>query len=156
MFAFLKLIPLKDYLYGAAILALLVAFGAFTLHERQVGMNKIEAADAKVAAAAIARDKAVEAAAQSASNNIGLIYEKAVAIPPVASLGVVCHAPSGGVVPKTPQGGSGTSGAAPVVGGGPAFDPSGPALTVGRNDDALILALQNEVKTLMTEMAGSP
>lgn len=152
MLAFLKLIPTKDYLYGAAILTLLIGFGVYTHHERVVGEARIEAQDAKLAAAEKAKNEALESAAQAASNNIGVTYEKAVAIPPVADLGVVCHTTSRGQLPQTAQGGSGAAGTTPVIGGGATFDPSGAALTVGRDDDALILALQSQIRALLAEM----
>lgn len=47
----LKLVPIKDWLYGAAIAALLGAFGAYTLHERHVEHAK----DMAVAAADLAK-----------------------------------------------------------------------------------------------------
>lgn len=37
LLALFKLIPLKDYLYGALVSALLIAFGVYTHHERTVG-----------------------------------------------------------------------------------------------------------------------
>ena len=155
MIAFLKLIPTKDILYGALIVAILFGFGWYTHKERLVGEQQVMARDAKLAAIQAEKDRIQEAAAQAASNNIGVTYEKAVAIPPVADLGIECvrHTPGSGQLPKTPEGGSGAAGTAPVVGGGPAFDPSGPALTIGRNDDALILALQNQLRAVLAEMA---
>jgi len=37
MLALLNLIPLKDWLYVGAIVALLTAFGCYTVHERRIG-----------------------------------------------------------------------------------------------------------------------
>ena len=45
MFPFLKLIPLKDYVYGAAIVLLCVGFLSFIRHERAVGASRILQAD---------------------------------------------------------------------------------------------------------------
>lgn len=157
MGALLALVPVKDWIYGGLIVALLAGFGIYTVHERHEGAAKIEAADARTAAVAVTKDKAIEAAAQTASNNIGETYEKAVAIPAIADLGISCvrnFAPASGQLPKTADSGSGAAQAAPVVGSSPAFDPSGPTLTVGRDDDALIAALQHQVKVLLDAMNG--
>lgn len=40
----MNLIPLKDWLYIGAIVALLAGFGLFVHHERQIGAQKVEAA----------------------------------------------------------------------------------------------------------------
>jgi hypothetical protein len=157
MFAFLGAIPIKDWIYGGLIVALLAGFGVYTIHERHEGAASIEAADARTAAVAAAKDKAIEAAAQTASNNIGTVYEKAVAIPAVADLGVSCVrnvAPAGSQLSKAAGSGPGAAQAAPVVGSSVAFDPSGAALTVGRDDDALIAALQRQVQVLLDAMNG--
>ena len=148
-------VSIKEYAY-AAIAAALLAFGVYErAHLINEGEQKIEAADAKVAAAAKIHDADVTALAQSKSTTIGEIYEKAVRVPAVADLGVVCHAPDSGSVPEAAGSIPSSAGAALVVGGGPAFDPTGPALTIGREDDAMILALQNQVQVLMDAMNGS-
>lgn len=46
MLAFLKLVPLKDWLYAGVIALLLIVFGAYTKHERSVGAARILSADA--------------------------------------------------------------------------------------------------------------
>lgn len=46
MLAFLRLVPLKDWLYAGIIALLLIAFGAYTKHERSVGAARILSADA--------------------------------------------------------------------------------------------------------------
>jgi hypothetical protein len=144
------MLAIKDYFYGA----LLVAAGLFCLHIYHDGEAKVEAADKRTAMVAQAKDKAIEATAQAASNQIGVVYEKAVAIPAVADLGVVCHAPRSSPVPQVAGGAVGPVSAAPVVGVGPSYDPTGPALTIGRDDDALIDALQQEVIALMDALNG--
>ena len=46
MLAFLKLVPLKTWLYVGVLVALLVSFGMYTSHERTIGAARILAADA--------------------------------------------------------------------------------------------------------------
>lgn len=58
MLAFLRLVPLKDWLYAGIIAALLIAFGAYTKHERTVGASRILAADAAALVKATATAKA--------------------------------------------------------------------------------------------------
>jgi hypothetical protein len=55
---FLALIPAKDWLYGAIITALLISFGVYTAHERDIGKAK------EAAAVASATKKALDAAAK--------------------------------------------------------------------------------------------
>lgn len=59
MLALLKLIPLKDYIYGSAIVALLIGFGVYTAHERGIGKAAEVALVTKAAAvqAALATEK---------------------------------------------------------------------------------------------------
>jgi hypothetical protein len=153
MLALLKLIPLKDWFYCTVICALLGGFVTYTIHERHIGEARIIAADTRAALVAQAKDKAIEAAAQDASNAIGVVYEKAVAIPSVADLGVVCHAPARSQLSQAPvnQSGATDSANSPV---GPPYDPTGPALTVGRNADSQIRALQDQLKVLVDAMNG--
>ena len=155
MFAVLKkLIPIRDWLYAGAFIALLAGFGWFVHHERQVGEQKIEAADARAAAAQLALNKAKEAAAQTASTTIGATYEKVVRIPVVGDLGVSCvrnNAPAGSDVSKTADNRSGNP-QAPIGGNAAPFDPTGAALTVGRDADAQINALIDTVNALTAEM----
>jgi hypothetical protein len=151
MLALLKLIPLKDWFYAA----LLIAAGILCFHFYKDGEAKVAAADTKVAIAAIVRDQAITAAAQAKSTSIGVIYEKAVVVPPVADLGIVCHAPISRPVPEATVSTGSPPSPAPVIGSSPAFDPTGPALTIGRDDDALIAALQAEIQALLNAMSGN-
>lgn len=153
---FLSAIGVKDYLYGAAIAALIAGGLYFVHHERLVGEDKIIAADTRTAAVAVAKDKAIEAAAQAAANTIGATYEKAVSVPAVGDIdGLVCRntAPRSGVSqaadyrPANPG--------SPDIGSQVAFNPSGLILTVGRDDDAQINALIDQVDDLESRMNGS-
>jgi hypothetical protein len=152
--AFLAAISVKDWLYALAFILLVCGFAYEREHLIHEGAQRAAVADAKLAAAVLAKNKAIEGAAQAASNQIGVIYEKAVAVPPVGDLGVVCHAPRSNRVPEAAASGPVAAGAAPVVGDGATYDPTGPALTVGRDDDALIRALQDEVRALLDAMNG--
>lgn len=44
-FPFLRLIPLKDWLYAGIIATALIVFGVYTHHERKIGAAKVVAAD---------------------------------------------------------------------------------------------------------------
>lgn len=82
MLALLKLIPLKDWLYGALIVSLIIAFSAYTHHERVVGEQKIEAADAKAARAQDIHNIEVEARAKTLADTAAAIYKRELAAPP--------------------------------------------------------------------------
>jgi hypothetical protein len=82
VFAFLKLIPTKDYIYGGVILALLIAFGVYTHHERQVGRDQIEAANDKVARAQEIHNDEVEFAAKAHTDAALAIYRSTLASSP--------------------------------------------------------------------------
>jgi hypothetical protein len=151
MGALLALVPLKDGVYGSIIVALLAGFGWYTVHERNEGAAKIVAADKRTVLVAEAKDKAIVVAAQDASNQIGVVYEKAVSIPAIADVGLVCESPHSNPVP-------GTADYKPENPGAPAqpssgvFDPSGGVLTLLRDDDAQINALIDQVDALTDTM----
>ena len=58
MLAFLRLVPLKDWLYAGIIAALLICFGLYTGHEREVGAARILEADTAALVKATAKAKA--------------------------------------------------------------------------------------------------
>jgi hypothetical protein len=101
-----------------------------------------------------AKDKAIEAAGQAAANTIGEVYEKAVRIPAVDDLGVVCHTTRSSGVSQAADN-QRSPDATPARTDGPSFDPTGAALTVGRDADALIAALQAQILDLVARMNGS-
>lgn len=68
MWAFLKLIPIKDIVYGALIVALLIGFGVFVHHERTVGKNEVLAVQHRETAK---REQQVAQVEQNASKKIG-------------------------------------------------------------------------------------
>jgi hypothetical protein len=159
MFAFLKLVPLKDWLYAAALAVAISGFIWYSHHERDVGRQQIEAADKKLADAQQKLNQALTDLAQAKSTKTGEDYAHTVATPvdhpPVARL---CRpASGGGAVPGAPGSGPAADAHAPV--GSPdsgnlvAGPDIGSALvTVGRDDDALIVALQEQVRILLDMM----
>lgn len=146
--AFLKKIPIKDYLWAA----LAVALFAGALHERHEGAEKVERKDAALRAAAIALNKASESLADIKELNVGKVYEKYIALPPVPSTGLVCVKPA----PIQPQASADRPEANDKADELPArsFDPSGPILTLLRDDDAKVIALQDTVQILVDELSG--
>lgn len=143
--AFLALIPVKDWVYAGLILTLLAGFGAYTIHERHVGEVKVEAANAKTAAAQIVHNTEVESRAKILNASAMQKYLDTVAVAPVDSphvlvryLTIPQHVPALGADPV----GAAPEAAQPVqdqVDIGPPLD------AIGRDDDALITALQARV-----------
>lgn len=151
--AFLKLIPVKDWLYAAAIALLLGLFTWYTIHERHEGAEKIEQKDAALQAAAIALNKASESLADIKELNVGKVYEKYITLPPIVSTGSLVCKQSAPVQPSAPADRSEDHGTAAVVPSG-GFDPTGPILTLLSDDDAQIAALISTVKILVDELNG--
>lgn len=150
---FLSLIPIKDWLYAGAIVVLLIAFAGFTHHERVVGEQKIEAADAKLAAAQVKHDMDVQNAAAGAAKDAVDEYKATLLKPvdvPVTLSRIVCYAPApaGGAVPGV-AGASGGSDGAPALPteAGQGFDPASAVLTDGRDADAQITLLQELIRS---------
>lgn len=151
MGALLGMIPFKDWIYGAIIVAL-IAFGLHYKHlETEVHQTAV------VAKAAIVEVKKDTQVAQSTETTNALIYKQAVAIPAVADLGVVCKRTGGGTLPAPSAAAVPAAGnATPDSGVGPAYDPTGPALTRARSADAQIAYLQGRIAELEAEMKGAP
>ena len=159
----LSLIPVKDWLYGGAIIALLIGFLCFIRHERAIGEAKVIASDQKAVAAQVERDQAVQAVAGVATSLAEKTYEQTIAAP-------VAHAP----VPSRLCDGAFRSRPLPLPSsGGPGRD-AGPvsgaenaptieqlqqfadaALKIARDSDAQIKAMQDIVATLRTEMGNA-
>lgn len=162
--AFLSLIPLKDWLYGGAIIALLIGFLCFIRHERAIGEAKVIASDQKAVAAQVERDQAVQAVASVATSLAEKTYEKTIAAP-------VTHAPvpsrlcnnalSHGALPGAPAGNG--SGDNPAVSGVPDAGTlaelqrfADNAVTIARDADAQVIALQAVDAALRKEMSNAP
>lgn len=155
-------LTLKDYVYVAVIVLLLSGGAWYTYHERSVGAQKIEASDNKLAAAKRLHNldaEALAAATAKASENQRV---QTVASPPVAPPIVrLCNvAPPRRRVPTTPTRGSTVTDSAPLRSDDPGDHQEGPDIgqdlvTVGRNDDALIVALQARIALLEKEMRSA-
>jgi|HubBroStandDraft_1064217.scaffolds.fasta_scaffold179061_2 hypothetical protein len=159
MTALLALIPSRVYEYGAIILALSLAFGGYTLHERNLQHAKDIAAAAKV----VTKDNAIVAAddshAQTSETQSALIFKQVVSIPAVADIGVVCQrtAPGSVSLPKADAVATTAVGDnAPERGVGPTFDPTGALLTRAALADAEIGYLQRRVAELEKQMNDAP
>jgi hypothetical protein len=155
-------IPLKDYLYAAAIAVLLIAFGLFVHHERSVGEAKVVAADQKAVAAQVERNAAVQAVAGVATQLAQVKYETVIAAPVTGVAPIQClrlRAQHSSPVPVAPAstGGGDVNPVSRVADTGNAQAVPGPDLatalvTIGRDDDAKIKALQQIVADLRYEM----
>lgn len=145
---------LKDYLYAGLITLLIGLFSYWTIHERHAGAAAIIAADARTVAIVKSKDIAIEAAANAALDKASQIYEKAVVIPAVADLGVMCQSRPIDTLPTTAADTVSRTGQAEQV-PGRLFDPSGDILTGDRQSDALVADLQSEIATLRSEMVAA-
>lgn len=156
-------IPLKDYVYLGAIIVLLIAFGLFVHHERVIGEQKVEAADAKAVAAQVQRDETIQAAAAVATAINEGAYDHAITTPVAAVAPIQCLRLSAqrlGTVPAAAPGDqSGNTGAL----NGSANTPSAQTLPdlatilvqIGHDADAQILALQGDLAALRSEMESA-
>lgn len=147
MLALLKLVPVKDWIYAGIIAALLALFGVYTVHERHIGEQKIETADARVVSAEKARDQAIQATALSEINVSVQKYQAAVTAPTVSVPSIVCHAAlSGAVSGAAGSPGTGHDSSDVSESTGPDFDPAQHVLEVGRQADAQVTLLQDYVR----------
>jgi hypothetical protein len=152
MFALLKLIPIRDYLWAA----LLIVVGCFALHYRR--MEKEIHQVAAVGKAAQVLVKKDDAQAQTTETQNAIIYEKAVAIPAIADIGISCvRDTGGGQVPTTnPVTAAAPGDHASDGEQGPPYDPSGAILTRGADADAQIAYLQARIAELEKQMNEGP
>lgn len=160
MLGFLKLIPAKDLFYSAL---LVVALGLFGWYHHSVvvkAQQKILASDNKAAQLQLAHDADVQNAAARAFQAGADNYARTIAQPvlPVRPPVRLCNLPrSPGTVPGTAPADSGGS-TAPVVGSSDTSTVDALSrlatslVTIGRDDDALISALQAENEALRAEM----
>lgn len=149
MLALLSSIPLKDWLYGGVIAVLLAGFGWYTYHERGIGEQKIEAANAKAVAVQAKHDTDVEAAASAAQTKATEAYNEALAALPDTAPSIVCRAaPAAAPVPSAQSTASGSDGAAviPEESSVP-FDPAPAILRVGQQADAQVTLLQALIRS---------
>lgn len=164
MFAFLKLIPIRDWLYATTIVVLLTWGGcALHRHDGRVAVKAqavIITADTRVADAAKIQVAAGTAAATTTEISNAKVYDDAINAPrrPVPVL--MCYHPKptvGGGLPQASAvlapgiGESGTDG-----GDGSTFDPSESLLDRAAKADAQITYLQGRIHELETQMRNSP
>jgi len=146
-------ILVKDWKYFAVIAALMFAVG--WIYHR--GELRVEAADAKAAAAAVVRDQKEANDIKSKVDAAVADYDALAPVPvPVRVPVLVCHASDSGPVSASPGAatGSNSAGAGLPVGAGStdarsgSFDPAPAISDTGTKADAEIIHLQKKVKLL--------
>lgn len=139
---------IKDYVYLAAVAVLLIAFGLYSYHEREVGeanlQHSIDAATLKAENDAQRQTKALQTKADAATQE-ALNAQKSLAdymdAHPVGDVRV-CHAVSGGSpsVPTTATAPGTVAGAAAAAGDVRIVSASAPGPDIGRGLSAIVLA----------------
>lgn len=152
---------IKDYLYGAAIVALIGGFIWYNHHERAIGAAQVIASDQKAVAAQVERDAAVQSIAAVATSLAEKKYEATIAVP-------VHNAPLPSRLCGPARGGSTVPGAAGPGPGGVIAPIGGTedagatselqrfadaAVQIARDADAQVIALQAVDAALRAEMA---
>lgn len=155
MLALLKLIPLKDWLYGGIIIAILSLFGWYTVHERNIGKADVHAVDAKLAAKQDAYNKLLESTELETVNVIAQKYQAAITAPIPDSPHVVCVIPRPDILPQA-SAGPGSIDVAPDLSISDSVDIGPPLDTVGRDADAQVTALQDIIKAQQALSNGTP
>lgn len=129
-------------------------------HEQSIGESKIVRQDKKAATVAETKVVAGEAVAQTEETQNALIFEKAVVIPAVDDVGLLCRSSVASVSSNVPAAGavatSGTGEHSADSGSGPTFDPSKPLLDRAAEADAEIAWLQGRVHELEKQMNDGP
>ena len=149
------LAPYEAYIW-AFLALILIGGGLYVAHRLEVdGEQKIIAKDQAAVAAQVERNQAVQTVAGVATSLAGKVYEQKIAAP-------ITNAPVARLCRPTFHSGPVSVGPAAVTGGfsltpGGTADPAGPdigptLITIGRNADALITALQSENAALRKEM----
>ena len=143
MGALLALIPGKDLAYGSAIIALLIGFGWYTIHERNLG------AAHEIAALKVSSDKLIAQTAkqtadlQARANMAEQAYEKEHLLTvnqPVPVVRVCHNANSGSVVSNAGPAKPGNEGAGPAAGSVQPM-PSGDSSVAGPDIGGMLSAL---------------
>lgn len=145
---------IKSYLIAALAVVLLSGFVWYTFHERHVEHAKDVAVATKVVAAVSKQDTVIAAKAGTEVSNASQVYKQTLQLSPLPPVGIVCEPTGGYAVPgPAPAGPDADAPTARAI--GPRFDPSGQALTVGRDADAQVAALQKVVLAMRAEMAAA-
>lgn len=156
MGALLAAIPLKDYVYGAIIIALLTAFGVYTHHERVVGADEALAPVAVIAHKAQVAVAVGTAVATATEKDNAKDYDQRAAHT-AAPIGIVCYNPSSSAVPEADTVvAPGVGDLTADTGEGQHFDPSGAVLDNDGKAEAQIIYLQGRVAELKAQMENSP
>lgn len=160
---FLALIPVKDWIYCGIIVVLMIGFGVFVHHERTVGAAKVIASDQKAVAAQVQRDVAVQTVAALATSTAQGDYDHAITTP-------IAAAPVPVGLCRPARGSSSVSNAAGKDNGGISSAVSGTedagstselqrfadaAVTIAHDADAQVIALQEIIAALRSEMENS-
>jgi hypothetical protein len=143
MGALLALIPGKDLAYGAIIVALLAAFGAYTIHERHIGAAHETAALKASSAKLQAETDKKTADLQARANMAEQAYEKEHLLTvnqPVPVVRVCHNANSGSVVSNAGPAKPGNEGAGPAAGSVQPM-PSGDSSVAGPDIGGMLSAL---------------
>lgn len=143
-----KLVPFRDWVYLGAIVALLITFGVYTHHERAIGEHKIEAVDAKLAAAQRQHNQKVEDNAQSDIGASVAQYNVSVGGPLAPVPVLVCNRAPGPAAVRDHAGAPAASDGRASV---PAestvpFDPAPAVINDARDADAQVTLLQSYIR----------
>lgn len=156
MEALLAGIGIKDYLYAAAIAALLGGFALYTHHERVIGANEALAPVAVLAEKSKVQVAVGTAVAETTEKTNAKDYDTAVARP-VAPIGIVCYNPRSRDLPEADTLVAPGVGEPTIdTGAEERFDPSGPVLANDALAEAQIGYLQGRVHELEAQMRASP
>lgn len=150
MFAALALIPLRDWCW-AALAAALLGGGLYAIHhEREIGAQKVVAADAKVAQAQVIHNTEVTNRVKTALAAAEAQFTAARSAPTLPAPSIVCVTAARyrrpvSSAPSTP-GGSDVSSFVPEE-ATVSFDPAPAVLAIGRDADAQVALLQATIKS---------
>lgn len=143
------LAPYEAYIWAAIALLLLIG-GVYTVHHLEnIGVQRQQAADAKLAAAQIVHKEEVEARAQEFNQAAGSQLHTALVAPnpkPGVVVRVCPRAPAPGLV--LPTNGSpvaGSAGGQPVVSGSVGSDSSGQGMDIAPDTEGLLKRAQAEI-----------
>jgi len=158
---FALILPLLEKFWKPLAGALLVGgfLTWFMVHERNIEHAKDKAVDAR----AVSHDNAVvakdDAAAATQESTNAIIYEKAVAVPAVGDIGIVCKRTAPRSIPLSAPDSQQRADARDRAADstvGPQYDPTGAALTRARLADDQIIYLQGRIAELEKQMNDAP
>lgn len=153
----LKALPLKDYLYLGAIIAIVLSGWGYVHRKETQAVERDRTNATKLAAVTTVRNEAITALAVNGIKKIGDKYVQTITAPPPADSPhvFVCKrtAPSGsGALPEA-AGHPGVPAAASDVPATAPVDIGPPIDKVGIDADARVIALEDIIRTLVASMA---